>query len=99
MAAVERTVALAESDVMAQFARREPDVRTPSLTVIGDQSPNTLRDVATQIEQLRSVVAGLIRNADRLDGAQYSTVTRTFSEIRREVVVDDAVFRPASGPR
>lgn len=40
-------------------------VRTPSLTVIGDQSPNALRDVAIQIEQFRSVVAGLIRNADR----------------------------------
>jgi tetratricopeptide (TPR) repeat protein len=40
-------------------------VRTPSLTVIGDQSPGTLRDVAIQIEQFRSVVAGLIRNADR----------------------------------
>jgi tetratricopeptide (TPR) repeat protein len=40
-------------------------VRTPSLTVIGDQSPNALRDVAVQIEQFRSVVAGLIHNADR----------------------------------
>jgi tetratricopeptide (TPR) repeat protein len=40
-------------------------VRTPSLTVIGDQSPNALRDVAIQIEQFRTVVAGLIRNADR----------------------------------
>jgi len=40
-------------------------VRTPSLTVIGDQSPGRLRDVAIEIEQFRSVVAGLIRNADR----------------------------------
>jgi hypothetical protein len=40
-------------------------VRTPSLTVIGDQSAATLRDVAIQIEQFRAVVAGLIPNADR----------------------------------
>ena len=40
-------------------------VRTPSLTVIGDQSAGTLRDVAIQIEQFRAVVAGLIPNADR----------------------------------
>jgi tetratricopeptide (TPR) repeat protein len=40
-------------------------VRTPSLTVIGDQSAKTLRDVAIQIEQFRAVVAGLITNADR----------------------------------
>ena len=40
-------------------------VRTPSLTVIGDQPAGTLRDVAIQIEQFRAVVAGLITNADR----------------------------------
>jgi tetratricopeptide (TPR) repeat protein len=40
-------------------------VRTPSITVIGDQSPSTLRDVAIQIEQFRAVVASLITNADR----------------------------------
>jgi tetratricopeptide (TPR) repeat protein len=40
-------------------------VRTPSLTVIGDQPAGTLRDVAIQIEQFRAVVAGLIPNADR----------------------------------
>jgi tetratricopeptide (TPR) repeat protein len=36
-----------------------------ALTVIGDQSPSTLRDVAVQIEQFRAVVGGLIHNADR----------------------------------
>ena len=40
-------------------------VRTPSLTVIGDQSAKTLREVAIQIEQFRAVVAGLIANANR----------------------------------
>ena len=40
-------------------------VRTPNLTVIGDQSAATLRDVAIQIEQFRAVVAGLIPNANR----------------------------------
>ena len=40
-------------------------VRTPSLTVIGDQPAKTLRDVATQIEQFRTVLAGLVTNADR----------------------------------
>jgi len=40
-------------------------VRTPSLTVIGDQSPAALRDVAIQLEQFRSVVAGQIAGADR----------------------------------
>jgi Photosynthetic reaction centre cytochrome C subunit len=33
------------------------------------------------------------------DGAPYSTVTRTFLQIRRNVPIDDAVFRPPSGPR
>jgi hypothetical protein len=33
------------------------------------------------------------------DGAPYSTVTRTFLEIRRNVPVDDALFRPPSGSR
>ena len=36
-----------------------------SLTIIGDQSPATLRDVALQIEQFQIVVGSLIRNADR----------------------------------
>jgi len=31
------------------------------------------------------------------DGAPYSTVTRTFLQIRRNVPVDDAMFRPPSG--
>jgi hypothetical protein len=33
------------------------------------------------------------------DGAPYDTVTRTFLEIRRNVPVDDALFRPPSEPR
>jgi hypothetical protein len=33
------------------------------------------------------------------DGAPYDTVTRTFLQIRRNVAVDDALFRPPSGPR
>src|SRR5262245_61941598 len=40
-------------------------VRTPTLTVIGDQSAGTLRDVAIQLEQFRTVVAGLIAGANR----------------------------------
>ncbi len=36
-----------------------------ALTVIGDQSPSSLRDVAIQIQQFRAVVGGLIHNADR----------------------------------
>ncbi len=36
-----------------------------NLTIIGDQSPATLRDIALQIEQFQVVVSGLIRNADR----------------------------------
>ena len=40
-------------------------VRTPTLTVIGDQSPAALREVAIQLEQFRSVVAGQIAGADR----------------------------------
>jgi hypothetical protein len=31
------------------------------------------------------------------DGAPYDTVTRTFLQIRRNVPVDDALFRPPSG--
>jgi hypothetical protein len=33
------------------------------------------------------------------DGAPYDTVTRTFLQIRRNVAVDDALFRPPSGSR
>lgn len=33
------------------------------------------------------------------DGAPYDTMTRTFLQIRRNVAVDDALFRPPSGPR
>jgi len=33
------------------------------------------------------------------DGASYDTVTRTFLQIRRNAQIDDAVFRPPSGPR
>ena len=33
------------------------------------------------------------------DGAPYDTVTRTFLQIRRNVTVDDALFRPPSGSR
>jgi hypothetical protein len=33
------------------------------------------------------------------DGAPYDTVTRTFLQIRRNVAVDDAQFRPPSTPR
>jgi Photosynthetic reaction centre cytochrome C subunit len=32
------------------------------------------------------------------DGAPYATVTRTFLDIRRDVAIDDAVFRPPSAP-
>jgi hypothetical protein len=33
------------------------------------------------------------------DGAPYATVTRTFLQSRRNVAVDDALFRAPSGPR
>jgi hypothetical protein len=33
------------------------------------------------------------------DGAPYDTVTRTFVQIRRNVAIDEALFRPPSGPR
>ncbi len=33
------------------------------------------------------------------DGAPFSTVTRTFVQIRRNVPVDDALFRPPATPR
>ena len=36
-----------------------------NITLIGDQSPATLRDIALQIEQFQIVVGLLIRNADR----------------------------------
>jgi Flp pilus assembly protein TadD len=54
---------------VAWHAGAEPKwsmVRSGVLTVIGDQSPRTLRDVAIQIEQFRTVVGGLIHDADRL---------------------------------
>lgn len=38
----------------------------------------------------------LIRTSD---GAPYATVTRTVADIRRDVAVDDAVFRPPPGSR
>jgi len=33
------------------------------------------------------------------DGAPYDTVKRTFLQIRRNVAVDDALFRPPPAPR
>jgi tetratricopeptide (TPR) repeat protein len=45
--------------------RRWMIVRSPSLTVVGDVSGDTLRDVAGQLEQFRLVVGGLIQNALR----------------------------------
>ncbi len=53
---------------MASPARAEPKwtmLRSGVLTVIGDQSASTLRDIAIQIEQFRTVVAGLIHDANR----------------------------------
>jgi len=44
---------------------RWTSVRTATLTVIGDQPASTLRDVAVQLEQFRTVVAGLIAGASR----------------------------------
>jgi len=38
----------------------------------------------------------LIRTSD---GAPYATVTKTVADIRRDVAVDDALFRPPPGPR
>jgi hypothetical protein len=38
----------------------------------------------------------LIRTSD---GAPYATATKIVAEIRRDVAVDDALFRPPSGPR
>jgi tetratricopeptide (TPR) repeat protein len=59
------TLTVASSATAFAAEPRWTMVRTPSLTVIGDQSPATLRDVAAQIEQFRTVVASLITNADR----------------------------------
>src|SRR5262249_43719729 len=40
-------------------------VRSESMDVIGDAPADTLRDVAIQLEQFRTVLAGLIRDAQR----------------------------------
>ena len=40
-------------------------VRSGTLTVIGDQSANTLRDIAIKIEQFRNVVGSSIHDANR----------------------------------
>src|SRR5262245_20028391 len=58
-------------------------VRTPSLTVIGDQPPKTLRDVAIQIEQFRTVLAGLIRKSGRSLFPQSSSSSATGSRFSR----------------
>jgi tetratricopeptide (TPR) repeat protein len=63
-------VALAAAVALAIVAPASADSRwsllnAGSMTIIGDQPPSTLRDVATQIEQFRAVVGGLIHNADR----------------------------------
>jgi tetratricopeptide (TPR) repeat protein len=62
------TLGLATALGSATLASAEPRwtmVRSGVLTVIGDQSPSTLRDVAVQIEQFRAVVGGLIHDANR----------------------------------
>jgi len=40
-------------------------VRTPDLTVVGDQPAETLRDIAARLERFRFSVSGLIPSADR----------------------------------
>jgi tetratricopeptide (TPR) repeat protein len=62
------TLALAVLLGIASPARAEPNwtmVRSGVLTVIGDQSASTLRDIVVQIEQFRTVVGGLIHDANR----------------------------------
>jgi tetratricopeptide (TPR) repeat protein len=46
-------------------AERWSMVKTASLTVIGDQSPGALRDIADRLERFRVGVAALIHDADR----------------------------------
>ena len=48
---------------MASAETRWTLVRSETLTVVGDQSPRTLRRVADEIEQFREVVGQLIGTA------------------------------------
>jgi tetratricopeptide (TPR) repeat protein len=53
---------------LASAASAEPRwtmVRTPTLTVIGDQSASTLRRIAIEMEQFRTVVGQLFTKAER----------------------------------
>jgi tetratricopeptide (TPR) repeat protein len=56
-------LALGAASTAAAADARWTMVRTPAMTVIGDQPAAALRDVAIQIEQFRAVVGGLIPNA------------------------------------
>jgi tetratricopeptide (TPR) repeat protein len=62
------TLAIAAALAASAPVHAEPKwtmLRSGVLTVIGDQSPSTLRDIAVQIEQFRTVVGGLIHDANR----------------------------------
>ena len=62
-------------------AQRWTLITSETLTVIGDESPRTLRDIATQIEQFRSVVGDVFREAGR--GPSVPTVVYVFSRNTR----------------
>jgi len=107
IAGVER---LADRDVYVATARVDPittltlyfDVATGLLRREGTTTETLLLPLMEQVEydDYRDVSGvKLPFRVQTSDGAPYDTVTRTFLQIRRNVPVDDALFRPPSGPR
>ena len=77
-------------DVVTGLLRREMTTETILLPLQEQVDYEDYRDVSGVQLPFR------VRTSD---GASYDTVTRTFLQIRRNVPVDDALFRPPSGPR
>ena len=105
--AVER---VADRDVYVATARIDPTTtRTLYFDVVTGLLRRELTTTETMLLPLEEQIdyddyrdVGGVRLPFRMrtsDGAPYSTVTRTFVQIRRNVPVDEALFRPPSGGR
>jgi photosynthetic reaction center cytochrome c subunit len=78
-------------DVVTGLLRREMTTTETMLLPLQDQ---------IEYEDYRGVNGVQLPFRVRIsDGAPYATVTRTFLQIRRNVPVDDALFRPPSGAK
>jgi hypothetical protein len=107
---VVRVERIADRDVYVATARIDPGT---TLTLYFDVITGLLRREMTTTETMMLPLQEQVDYDDyrdvngvqlpfrvlTSDGAPYATVTRTFLQIRRNVAVDDALFRPSAGGR